>query len=133
MGVLGLLTGKFTAGLITILAAIILIGGVWTYTGHLKGQRDRLADQTRVLEERIRERDQTIAVIEQDRATYEARTRAVMAELSRYQSSVARNADTARADYDGIVSNSRDVSVLEAHANAGWKRLFEELETMSRG
>lgn len=132
MGVVSLLTGKFTAGLITILTLLILAGGVWTYTAGLKAQRDRLADQTKVLEERVRDRDEIISVIEQDRADYEARTRAVMAELSRYQSNIGGNAIKADADYRRIVTQSSDVRVLEAHANAGWKRLFDDLETMSR-
>lgn len=132
MGVFSLLTGKLTGGLIAVLVVIILIGGVWTYTAGLKAQRDRLADQTKVLEERVRDRDEIISVIEQDRADYEARTRAVMAELSRYQSGIAANALAADADYRRIVTQSSDVRVLEANANAGWKRLFDDLETMSR-
>ena len=118
--------------LIGALIVAVIVGGLWVHAERLKAQRDRLAEETRLLEERVRERDQTIAVIEQDRADYETRTQAVMAELSRYQSSVSRNADAARADYDGIVTQSSDVRVLEAHANAGWKRLFDDLETMSR-
>lgn len=114
-----------------IMVACVLLAAAF-YVNSLKAGNERLRAETAALEERVRERDETIRVIEEDAAAYRARTQSIMAELSKTQSRIAGNAVAAEDDYRRIVAPNSDVRILEEQANDGYGKIFRDLNTISR-